>query len=114
MVQFLKENINVFAWQPYNMPCIDSKVMCHKIHFDLTTNPIKQKPCRASSKKAKAIEEEIQKLLKAVTVRKAEFPDWISNQVVVKKHNRKWRVCVDFTNLNRACPNDSFPLSRIY
>ena len=93
MVKFLKANIDVFAWQPYDMPEIDSTVMCHKLHIDPTTKPIKQKPRRAAPEKAQAIEEEVQKLLKAGAIREAEFPDWISNPVVVRKQNGKWRVC---------------------
>ena len=62
--------------------------------------------------KAREIEEEVQKLLEAGTIREAQFPDWISNPVVVKKNNGQWRVCVDFTNLNKAYPKDSFPLPR--
>ncbi|XP_022876923.1 uncharacterized protein LOC111395145 [Olea europaea var. sylvestris] len=46
-------------------------------------------------------------------IREATYPKWVSNPVLVKKHNGKWRVCIDFTNLNRACPKDSFPLPRI-
>ena len=41
------------------------------------------------------------------------YPDWIANVVMVKKANGKWRMCVDFTDLNRACPKDSYPLPRI-
>ena len=37
------------------------------------------------------------------------YPDWLANVVIVKKANEKWRMCVDFTNLNRACPKDSYP-----
>jgi hypothetical protein len=62
--------------------------------------------------KAKAVEEEVQKLLEAGTIREAQFPDWISNPVVVRKSNGSWRICVDFTDLNKACPKDSFPLPR--
>lgn len=50
---------------------------------------------------------------KAGVVKEAEFPDWILNPVVVKKHNGKWIVYVDFTELNKACPKDNFPLPRI-
>ena len=95
------------------MPDIDSTVIYHKLHINPTKKSIKQKPRRASPKKAKAVEEEVHKLLKAGAIREAEFPDWISNPVVVKKHNDKWQVCVDFTNLNRACPKDNFPLPQI-
>ena len=41
------------------------------------------------------------------------YPDWLANVVMVKKANGKWRMCVDFTNLNKACPKDSYPLPRI-
>jgi hypothetical protein len=64
-------------------------------------------------KKAKAVEEEVQKLLEAGGIKETQFLDWISNPVVVKKSNGKWRVCVDFTDLNKACPKDCFPLPRM-
>ena len=48
-----------------------------------------------------------------LAIRETEFPEWISNPVVVRKKNEKWRVCIDFTDLNKACPKDNFPLPRI-
>ena len=42
------------------------------------------------------------------------FPEWLANVILVKKENGKWRMCMDFTNLNKACLKESFPLSRIY
>ena len=42
-----------------------------------------------------------------------EYPEWLANVVLVKKTNGKWRLCIDFTDVNRACPKDSFPLPRI-
>ena len=38
------------------------------------------------------------------------YPDWLANIVMVKKANRRWRMCVDFTDLNKACPKDNYPL----
>lgn len=73
MVKFLKDNVDVFAWQPYNMPCIDSEVMFYMRHINPTTKPIKQKPRRASPEKAKTIEDEVQKLLKARAIQEVEF-----------------------------------------
>lgn len=52
-------------------------------------------------------------LLEADTIREVYYSEWLSNTIVVKKKNEKWRVCVDFTSLNKACPKDNFPLSRI-
>ncbi len=60
-----------------------------------------------------AINTEVDKLLKADSIQEANYPDWITNVVLVKKANENWRVRVDFTNLNKACPKDSFPLPRI-
>ena len=52
----------------------------------------------------------MEKLLEAGFIREVEYPEWLANVVVVPKKGRKWRVCVDYTNLNDACPKDSFPL----
>ena len=57
--------------------------------------------------------EEVRKLLEAGFIREVYYPDWLVNVVMVKKNNRKWRMCVDFTDLNRACLKDSYPLPRI-
>ena len=61
----------------------------------------------------KVIAEEVRKLLEAGFIREVYYPDWLANMVMVKKFNGKWRMCVDFTDLNRACPKDSYPLPRI-
>ena len=57
--------------------------------------------------------EEIQKLLEAKAISEVHYPEWLANIVVVKKKSGKWRVCVDFTDLNKAYPNDNFPLLKI-
>ena len=59
------------------------------------------------------IAEEVRKLLEANFIREVYYLDWLANIVIVKKANGKWRMCVDFTNLYRACPKDSYPLPRI-
>ena len=53
------------------------------------------------------------KLKQAEAIKEVFYPDWLANTVVVKKKNGKWRVCVDFRDLNKACPKDLFPMSRI-
>ena len=52
-------------------------------------------------------------MLEANFIREVYYPDWLANVVIVKKANGKWKMCVDFTNLNKACPKDSYPLPRI-
>lgn len=58
-------------------------------------------------------EDEVDKLLEAGFIQQITYPQWLSNVVMVKKKNDKWRMCVDFFNLNKACSKDHFPLPRI-
>ena len=60
-----------------------------------------------------AIKEEVQKLTLAKFIREVYYPNWLANVVMVKKANGKWRMYVDFTDLNKVCPKDSYPLPRI-
>uniref|UniRef100_A0A2N9IUA0 Uncharacterized protein n=1 Tax=Fagus sylvatica TaxID=28930 RepID=A0A2N9IUA0_FAGSY len=84
LIQFLKDNKDVFAWSHEDMP-----------------------------ERNNAIMEEVDKLLAANFIREVFYPDWLANVVMVKKSTGKWRMCVDFTDLNKACPKDSFLLPRI-
>ncbi|CAL8989274.1 unnamed protein product, partial [Prunus brigantina] len=59
------------------------------------------------------MKDEVQQLKTVGFIREVNYPRWVSNVVMVKKTPEKWRMCVDFTNLNKACPKDSFPLPRI-
>ena len=59
------------------------------------------------------INEEVNKFLQAKAIREVEYPNWLADVVLVKKANEKWRLCVDFNDVNRACPKDRFPLPRI-
>ena len=61
----------------------------------------------------KAIVDEVRKLQEADFIREVYYPDWLTNVVMVKKANGKWKICVDFTDLNKASPKDSYPLLRI-
>ncbi|KAL0461342.1 UNVERIFIED_CONTAM: Polyprotein P3 [Sesamum latifolium] len=59
------------------------------------------------------IHQEVERLLKAGHIREVRYPDWIANVVLVPKPGGKWHMCVDFTDLNKACPKDLYPLPRI-
>ena len=59
------------------------------------------------------IGEEVDKLLKAKFIKEAHYPEWLANVVMVKKPNKKWRICIDYTDLNKVCLKYSFPLPRI-
>ena len=72
--------------------------------------PKKQRPCKMSDEKAAAVKAEVHRLLDAKVIREVKYPTWLANTVPVKKKNGKWRMCIDFTDLNKACPKDDFPL----
>uniref|UniRef100_A0A2N9GN13 Integrase catalytic domain-containing protein n=1 Tax=Fagus sylvatica TaxID=28930 RepID=A0A2N9GN13_FAGSY len=113
LIDFLVGNVDVFAWDPYEVPGVDPNYIEHRLNTDPHSKPVQQKARRSAPVHAEAVQKEVEKLLQAGAIREIQYPTWLSNTVVVKKKNGKWRVCVDFTNLNQACPKDPFPLPKI-
>ena len=113
MIEFLKNNLDVFACTYDDMPGIDSEAIFHKLNVNPSIRPIKQKRRVFAPDKNQVISDEVEKLLMVGFIREVFYPDWLANVVMVKKANGKWRMCVDFTDFNKACPKDSFPLPRI-
>jgi hypothetical protein len=66
-----------------------------------------------SDEKVKAVEAEVQRFQDAQVIREVKYPVWLANTVPVKKKNGKWKMCVDFTDLNKACKKDNFPWERV-
>ena len=95
------------------MKGIHPSIVSHRVNVLPTARPVRQRVRRFHLDRQKIIRDEIDKLLEAGFIREVEYPDWLANVVVVPKKEGKWRVCVDYTNLNNACPKDSFPLPRI-
>ena len=95
------------------MTGIDPDIAVHRLQVDPDHPPVKQKRRKFTPEWNKVVNEEVQKLLDIGSVREVHYPDWLANVVVVRKKNGKWRVCIDFTDLNKACLKDSFPLPHI-
>ena len=89
---------------------IDPAIITHRLNVSPSFKPVKQKRRSCAPERQKVINEEVGKLLQAGVIREVEYPDWLANVILVKKANNKWRLCIDFTDVNRACPKDSFPL----
>ena len=113
LTQFLRQNRDVFAWTQADMGGIDPAVITHRLNTNPFFKPIKQKRRSFAPERQKAINEEVGKLLQAGAIREVEYPEWLANVVLIKKANCKWRHCIDFTDINKACPKESFPLPRI-
>uniref|UniRef100_A0A2N9G7V6 Uncharacterized protein n=1 Tax=Fagus sylvatica TaxID=28930 RepID=A0A2N9G7V6_FAGSY len=104
---------DVFAWSVYEALGVSPDLACHSLNISVEAKPISQKRWKLAPERADIVAKEVERLLEANAIRSVQYPTWLSNTVVVKKKNGKWRVCVDFTDLNRACPKDPFPLPRI-
>lgn len=113
IIKLLREYADVFVWKPEDMPGLDESVAVHKLHIDLEKRSVKQKRRNFAPERQHAVDEEISKLLKANFIYEIQFPEWIANVVLVKKSSGKWRVCIDYTDLNRATPKDYYPLPTI-
>ena len=95
------------------MPGIPREVAEHTLKIHPGSKPVKQRLCRFDEEKRRAIGEEIVKLLAAEFIREVYHSEWLANPVLVRKKSGKWRMCVDYTSLNKTCPEDLFPLPRI-
>ncbi|XP_074365409.1 uncharacterized protein LOC141706557 [Apium graveolens] len=113
LTRFLIVNLDVFAWSHSDMIGIDPEVMCHHLNIFPNCKSIRQKRRPVSGEKAIALKEEVDQLLEVGLIKESFYPELLANPVLVKKPNGKWRTYVDFTDLNKACPKDSFPLPRI-
>ena len=105
--------MDVFAWSTYEAPGVDPSFICHHLNVNPSITPIKQPPRRSSKEHSDAVKDEVTRLKQAGPIKEVFYPEWLANTVVVKKKSRKWRVCVDFRDLNKTCLKDPFPMPRI-
>jgi hypothetical protein len=113
LIRFLFNNKDVFAWSANDLCGVNRDVIEHSLNVDPSFRPRKQRLRKMSDDKAKGAWNEVKRLLGAGVIREVKYPEWLANTVMVKKANGKWRMCIDFIDLNKACPKDEFPLPRI-
>ncbi|GJR30982.1 reverse transcriptase domain-containing protein [Tanacetum coccineum] len=109
----LKKNLDIFAWQPSDMTGVPRSIDEHRLNIRKGYSPVRQKKRGQAPEHTKAIQAKVQKLIAAGIMREVYYHDWLSNPVMVKKHDGSWRMRVDFTDLNKACPQDCYPLPEI-
>jgi hypothetical protein len=113
LLRFLFNNKDAFAWTANDLYGVSRDVIEHSLNVDPSFRPRKQRLRKMSEDKAKGARNEVKILLSAGVMREVTYPEWLANTVMVKKANGKWRMCIDFADLNKACPKDEFPLPRI-
>ena len=113
MAEVISRHLDDFAWSASDMPGIDPDFLCHRLTMDPKVRPVRQRRRKFNKERRLVVQEETRKLLKAGYIGEIQYPEWLANMVLVKKANGKWRMCVDFIDLNKACPKDSYPLPSI-
>jgi hypothetical protein len=113
LIDFLRANIDIFVWSPSDLPGIPREVAEHSLDILPHSRAVQQRPRCLDKERCRAIGVELRKLLEAEFIKEVFHPTWLVNPVLVKKKNGKWRMCVDYTSLNKACPKVPFPLPRI-
>jgi hypothetical protein len=113
LIDFLRANADIFAWSPSDMPGILREVTEHSLYILPHSQAVQQQLRRFDEERHQAIGVELRKLLEAGFIKEVFHPTWLANLVLVKINNGKWRMCVDYTSLNKACPKVPFPLPRI-
>ena len=109
----LVNNIYVFAWKHLDMIGINPTMASHKLNIIPAARPIRHKVRYFHPIRHQIIQTKVDNLLRTSFIREVKYLEWLANVVVAPKIGGKWQLCVDYTDLNEACPKDSFPLPRI-
>jgi len=109
----LINNTNIFTWSAADLPGVDPQVASHKLSIYKEARYVSQKKRKLGEERRQVAKVEANKLLSAGFIEEAQYTTWLSNVVLVKKANGKWRMCVDYTDLNKACPRNAYPLPNI-
>ena len=110
LILLIREYIDVFAWNYEDMSGLDPQVAMHRLNIKPDAKPVKQQQRRFRPQIIEAVEAEVKKLVDSGFIREEQHPNWVANIVPVLKKNGTILICIDFRDLNRACPKDDFPL----
>ncbi|GJS36548.1 hypothetical protein Tco_0534930 [Tanacetum coccineum] len=98
---------------PADMTGVPRQIVGHRLNVREGCSPVRQKKRGQAADRNQAIQEEVGKLVEAGIMKEVHYHDWLSNPVMVKKHDGNWRMCVDFKDLNKACQKDGYLLPEI-
>ncbi|GJS17810.1 reverse transcriptase domain-containing protein [Tanacetum coccineum] len=113
LCDLLRRNLDVFSWKPAVMTGVPRHIAEHRLNIREGCPLVRQKKRGQAANRNQEIQEEVAKLVDAGIMKEVHYHSWLSNPVMVKKHYGIWRMCVDFKDLNKACPKDGYPLPKI-
>ncbi|GJS32155.1 reverse transcriptase domain-containing protein [Tanacetum coccineum] len=106
LCDLLQHNLDIFAWNLADMTGVPRHIAEHHLNVREGCSPVRQKKSGQAADRNQAIQEEVGKLMEARIMKEQHYHDWLSNPMMVKKHDDSWRMCIDFKDLNKACPKD--------
>ncbi|GKB01298.1 reverse transcriptase domain-containing protein [Tanacetum coccineum] len=109
----LQRNLDIFSWKPADMTDIPRHIAEHRLNVREGCSSVRQNKRGQAADRNQAIQEEVKKLVEAGIMKEVHNHDWLSNPMMVKKHDDSWRMCIYFKDLNKACPKDGYPLPEI-
>ncbi|XP_071736671.1 uncharacterized protein [Rutidosis leptorrhynchoides] len=112
-MQDASSNTDIFAWKEEDMTGVPREIAEHKLNANLSLMHVGQKKLGMTPERSEWLKAEVEKLVKANILREVRYQMWVANPVLVKKPDGSWRICVDFTDINKACPKDNYPLPEI-
>ena len=89
LIEFLKQNIDVFVWNAYEAPRVDPKFICHHLKVNSLVAPKKQPSRRPSKEHVEAVRKEVTRLKQARAIKEVFYLEWLANTVMVKKKSGK-------------------------
>ncbi|XP_061363479.1 uncharacterized protein LOC133307075 [Gastrolobium bilobum] len=113
LIACLRNIKDVFAWKSSEIPGFNPAFCCHKLAVYPGSRPVAQKKRKLSPECWQVLEDHVKELLEAGFIREIQYTTWLSNVVMVKKLNGKYRVCTDYIDLNKVCPKDAYPMPNV-
>ena len=110
LIALIREYIDVFAWNYEDMPGLDLQIAMHRLNIKSDVKPVKQQQWQFHPDIMKAIKAKVHKVIECDFIREEQCPGQVANIVPILKKNGTIWICIDYHDLNAACPKDKFPL----
>ena len=104
LVELLRRNVDVFAWDAYEAPGLNPEFICHRLNVDPSATPKKQPHRRPSNEHVEGIKTEVVKLKQAETIKEIFYPQWLANTVVVRRRQENGVSAWTLQTLTRLAP----------
>ena len=108
LIETLAKNKDIFAWSASDLKGVSRDIIQHSLDINQKMKLRKQRQRKMSEDIILVAKAEVQRLLDTNIIREVKYSEWLANVVLVLKKNGKMRMCIDFTDLNKACKKDLF------